>query len=307
MANPVGSSEETPLPARVVDAHHHVWRRSDLAWLSGPLQPRIFGPYEPIRRDYPIEEYLADARPSGVVKSVYVQTNWPPGGEVTEAAWIQSVSDRHGFPQAFVGYADLASPTVGTTLDALSAQRNLRGIRQQLHWHENPTYRFAARPDLMNDADWRRGLREVAGRGLLFELQVFARQMADSARLARDFPELNLVLLHAGMPEDTSDAGWSAWRAGMQLLSACPNVSVKLSGLGTFSHRCDVALWRPVIHETLGFFGPQRCLFGSNFPIEKLWTDYGSIVATVNGALHGLSAAERDAVFYGNAVRLYRL
>jgi predicted TIM-barrel fold metal-dependent hydrolase len=110
---------------------------------------------QPIRRDYPIEEYLADARPAGVVKSVYVQTNWPPGGETDEAAWIQSVSDRNGLPQAFVGYADLASPALEGTLDALMKHRGLRGIRQQLHWHENAAYRFASRPDLMNDASWR--------------------------------------------------------------------------------------------------------------------------------------------------------
>jgi predicted TIM-barrel fold metal-dependent hydrolase len=307
MARPIKTFSKAAAPARIVDAHHHVWRRADLAWLSGPTQPRIFGPYEPIRRDFTIEEYLADARPAGVVKSVYVQTNWPPGGETDEAAWIQSVSDRNGFPQAFVGYADLASPDLAATLDALMKHRGLRGIRQQLHWHENAAYRFASRPDLMNDAGWRRGLGEVAKRKLLFELQIFARQMSDGARLARDFPDLDVVLLHAGMPEDTSEAGRSTWRAGMKLLAACPNVSVKLSGLGTFSHRCDAASWRPVIVETLDLFGAQRCLFGSNFPIEKLWTDYRSIVAAVAGALSGLADAERDAVFCANAMRLYRL
>jgi predicted TIM-barrel fold metal-dependent hydrolase len=307
MASSIESSTDGTAPARIVDAHHHVWRRSDLAWLSGPMQPRIFGPYEPIRRDYPIEEYLADARPCGVVKSVYVQTNWPPGGETAEAAWIQAISDRNSFPQGFIAHADLASPALETTLGSLMKHRGLRGIRQQLHWHENAAYRFAPRPDLMNGASWRRGLSEVAKRKLLFELQIFASQMTDGAQLARDFPDLDFVLLHAGMLQDTSEVGWPIWRAGMNLLSACPNVSVKLSGLGTFSHRCDAALWRPVIEETLALFGPQRCLFGSNFPIEKLWTDYPSIVAAVSGALFGLSTAERDAVFYANAVRLYRL
>lgn len=294
-------------PSRIVDAHHHIWRQADLAWLAGPTQPRIFGPYDAIRRDYPIEEYLGDARPSGVVKSVYVQTNWPPGGELTEAAWVQSISDRHGFPQAFVGYADLASRNIEATLDALVTHRSLRGIRQQLHWHRNATYRFATRPDLMNDATWRHGLQAVAQRNLLFELQVFASQMADAARLARDFPDLPFVLLHAGMLEDRSNGGWSAWRAGMAELAACPNVSVKLSGLGTFVHCCDAKHWAPVIRETTGLFGPGRCLFGSNFPIEKLWTDYSLIVRTVADALFELSEAERDAVFYANAVRVYRL
>ncbi len=296
-----------PLPGRIVDAHHHIWRQADLAWLRGPMQPRIFGPYEAIRRDYAIAEFLSDARPSGVEKSVYVQTNWPPGEELKEAAWVQSVADRHGFPQAFVGYADLQAADVEATLDALSAHRSLRGIRQQLHWHERADYRFAARPDLMNDAGWRRGLRLVARRDLVFELQVFSGQMADAARLARDFADVTFVLQHAGMHEDTSEAGWARWRSGMRGLAQCPNVAVKLSGLGTFVHRCEARDWMPVVRETVALFGPRRCLFGSNFPIEKLWTSYSTIVGTIAGALSDLAPSERDAVFYGNAARIYRL
>jgi predicted TIM-barrel fold metal-dependent hydrolase len=298
---------DAPRPVRIVDAHHHIWRQADLAWLQGPMQPRIFGPYEAIRRDYPIEEYLADVGSCGVEKSVYVQTNWPPDGELEEAAWVQQVSDRHGFPHAFVGYADLQSDELDATLDAMLRHRGLRGIRQQLHWHDNPTYRFAENPALANDAGWRRGLRAVADRGLLFELQVFTSQMADAARLAGGFGDLTFVLLHAGMLEDRSERGWAAWRDGMRRLADCPNVVVKLSGLGTFLHRCDAAAWSPVIRETVAMFGPDRCLFGSNFPIEKLWTGYGPIVDAVARALDGCTAGQRDAIFYANAVRIYRL
>ena len=77
----------------IVDAHHHIWRQADLAWLSGPMQPRIFGPYEPIRRDYPIAEYLADLAGSGVTRSVYVQTNWPNDRFEDEAAWVQETAN----------------------------------------------------------------------------------------------------------------------------------------------------------------------------------------------------------------------
>ena len=153
------------MPPLVADAHHHIWRQADLAWLQGPPQPRIFGEYAALCRDYSIEEYMADARAAGVVRSVYVQTNWPAGREEEEVAWVQAVADRHGFPHAIVGYADLAAPTVGAALDRMMKHARLRGIRQQLHWHEQPLYRFAARPDLMDDPAWRSGLVEVARRG----------------------------------------------------------------------------------------------------------------------------------------------
>ena len=291
----------------IVDAHHHIWRLADVPWLSGPPVPRIFGDYTALRRDYPVDEFVAAARPHGVVKSVYVQVNVPAGKEVDEVAWVQSVADRHGFPHAIVGYADMASADLAATLDRELAHKNLRGIRQQLHWHEKPLYRFAQRPDLMNDPQWRRGLREIERRGLLFELQVVTSQMADAARLARDFPGLQFVLLHAGMLEDRSALGWSQWRQGMRQLAACPNIAVKLTGLGTFTHRCAVDLWQPVVRETIEMFGPGRCLFGSNFPVESLWTTYDELVAVMRACLADHDAAARRAIFHDTATRLYRL
>lgn len=271
------------------------------------MQPRIFGEYGAIRRDYLPEEYMADARPHGVVKSVFVQVNVAPGDEVEEVAWVQSAGDAHGFPHAIVGYADLGAPDLATTLDREAAHAILRGVRQQLHWHENPLYRYAPRPDIMNDAAFRAGMKAVAARGLLFELQVFASQMADASRLAQDFPEVTFVLLHAGMAEDRRPEGWKRWQDGMRLLAARPNVHVKLSGLGTFVRACSVELWKPVIEETLACFGPARCMFGSNFPIEKLWTSYGEIVSVTKTCLAGLSQQDRRAVFHDNAQRVYRL
>ena len=291
----------------IIDAHHHIWRLADLPWLAGPPLPRIFGDYQALRRDYPIAEYLGEAQPLGVVKSVYVQVNVAPNAEIDEVAWVQSVADRHGFPHAIVGYADLAAPDVADTLDRELAHANLRGVRQQLHWHENPRYRFAARPDLMTDPAWRAGLRHVEQRGLSFDLQVFASQMGDAAILARDFPGVTFVLQHAGMLEDRSPEGWARWRRGMTALAACPNIVSKLSGFGTFEHQCSVALWRPVIEETVTLFGAARCLFGSNLPIEKLWTTYDRVVAVTRDCLAACTPAERRAIFHDTAARVYRV
>ncbi len=291
----------------IIDSHHHIWRQADLKWLQGPQQPRIFGEYGALQRDYPIEEFLQDVRGSNITKSVYVQANWPVERSVDEVAWVQSVADRHGFPHGIVGYADLSAQDLGATLDAMLRYKNMRGIRQQIHWHEKTLYRFAARPDLMNDAAWRRGLQEVEKRGLLFELQVFASQMEDAARLARDFPRLTLVLLHAGMFEDRTANGIAAWRKGMKLLAACPNVVTKFSGLGTFVRQCSVDMWRQPVEETLALFCPSRCMFGSNFPIEKLWTPYAPIVTVLHALLAGASASDQKAIFHDTAARVYRL
>ena len=108
----------------------------DLPWLMGPMQPRIFGPYDAIRRDYRIEEYLQDIKDSGIGKSVYVQANWAPDQFEEEVAWVQSVADSHGWPHAIVGYVDLLQDDVSADLRMLRKHPLMRGIRQQLHWHE---------------------------------------------------------------------------------------------------------------------------------------------------------------------------
>jgi predicted TIM-barrel fold metal-dependent hydrolase len=291
----------------IVDAHHHIWRRADLPWLSGPMLPRIFGPYEAIRRDYSIAEYLEDVSGSGVVRSVYVQANWPSDRFEDEAAFVQQTADEHGWPHAIVAYADFGVEDVRPQLDRLARYPLVRGVRMQLHWHDNPFYRFAARPDLCADPVIRRNVARLAAYGFSFDLQVFAPQMAGAAGLAASCPDVVFILQHAGMLEDLSPDGRTAWRAGMKCLAGCPNVVSKLSALGTFIHRNDPAHIAAVLTETVAMFGPGRCLFGSNFPVEKLWTTYRELVDACLAAAAPLSADERNAIFRTTAERVYRL
>ncbi len=292
---------------RVIDSHFHVWRQADLPWLSGPMQPRIFGPYEAIRRDYPMREYLADLAGCGVEKSIYVQANWPVDRAVEEAAWIETLGLETGWPHGLVAYADMTVADARPALDRLTRFPRLRGIRQQLHWHENALYRFASKPDLCADPALRRNVALLADYGLVFDLQVFAGQMAGAADLAASCPRVTFVLQHAGMAEDLTPAGRASWRAGMALLAAQPNVVVKVSGFGTFIHRNDADHIAWLITQTVGLFGADRCLWGSNFPIEKLWTSYDALLDAHRRGAGGLSEAERDAIFFNTARRVYRL
>ena len=291
----------------IVDAHHHIWRQADLPWLLGLMQPRIFGPYEAIRRDYLIDEYLDDLAGTEVTRSVYVQANWAPDRFEDEVAWVQRVADESGWPHAIVGYADLLAADVRPQLDRLAGYPLLRGVRMQLHWHENEMYRFAPRSDLALDPGLQRNVARLADYGLAFDLQVFAGQMGGAAELAAACPDVTFVLQHAGMLEDLSARGRAEWRAGMERLSACANVVSKLSALGTFIHRNDPAHIAGILRDTVGMFGAGRCLFGSNFPIEKLWTSYGALLDAFLGAAADLDDTARAALFEGTASRVYRL
>ena len=293
--------------APIIDAHHHIWRQADLPWLTGPIQPRIFGAYEPIRRDYPIEEYLQDIAGSGITRSVYVQANWAPGRSVDEARWVAAEAARAGFPHAITAHAEMTSPDAPATLEALADIPSVCAIRQQLHWHENQQYRFAPHPDQMADPVLRANLARLVARDWLFELQVFPSQFAAAGALVAALPELRFVLVHAGMLEDLSPEGRTAWRAGLTELARLPNLWCKLSAFGTFQRRLDPELIASITGTALEAFGPARCLWGSNFPIEKLWTPFAPLLAAHLAALEGLSPSERRAVLHDTAAGLYRL
>ncbi|WP_370400564.1 amidohydrolase family protein [Sulfitobacter sp. JB4-11] len=291
----------------MIDAHHHIWHQKDLPWLLGPEQPRIFGPYAAIKRDYLIDEYIADIKGTGITKSVYVQANWAPNWFADEVAWVQSVADRHGWPHGIVGYADFTVDDVRPQLEKLNGFPLMRGIRQQFHWHENPLYRFAARPDLPADRAVQKNIAKLADYGWSFDLQVFTSQMTHAAKLARACPDVTFVLQHAGMLEDTSKTGWQDWCAGMRRLAECDNVVTKLSAFGTFIHRNDGTFIHEMIIETEKIFGAKRCMFGSNYPIEKLWTSYADLFDAFQKGAAKLSKSARKSIFNDTAERVYRL
>ena len=291
----------------MIDAHHHIWLQKDLPWLLGPEQPRIFGPYRAIMRDYTSYEFLADLAGTGITKSVYVQANWAPNWFEDEVAWVQQQAEVHGTISGIVGYADFTGDDPRPQLDKLKKYPLMRGIRQQLHWHDNPLYRFAADPDLCRAPHVQANVARLADYGWSFDLQVFSSQMAGGADLARACPEVTFILQHAGMKEDTSKAGDMAWREGMKHLADCPNVVTKLSAFGTFTHRNDPDFIAQMLTDTVAIFGADRCMYGSNFPIEKLWTNYTALFNAFQDAASGLSKKKQAAIFNDTAARVYRL
>jgi L-fuconolactonase len=291
---------------KAIDSHFHIWRQKDQPWLVGPMVPRIFGPYEPIRRDYPIEEFLADQKGSGVVKAVYVQTNWAKEDFEKEVAFLTDTAKASGWPHAIVGYADMTVDDVRPQIDRLKKYPLLRGVRMQLHWHETPAFRFAKSADQVIDPVVKRNVARLKDYGLSFDLQLFPAQMRDGLELVGENPGTDFILTHTGMLTDLAEPVVEEWKAGLRTLAKAPNLYAKLSGLGTFVHRNDPELIDFIVKETIGILGSERLMFGSNFPIEKLRTDHASLVAAHRKAVarHG-AEAEAD-IFWNTAARVYR-
>lgn len=291
----------------IVDSHHHLWDlRNSYPWLqeaAGRLQ--VHGDDTAIRRDYLIDDFRQDAAGLPLAKSVHVDAGAADGW--AESQWLQAVADRHGFPHAIVAGARLDDPAVGEHLDRLSELPNVRGVRQILNWHPNPHLTYIDRPDLMTDPQWRKGFRTLEARGLSFDLQIYPDQLATAARLAADHPSTLILLNHAGMPVDRDAAALDTWRAGLRALAAQGNAIVKLSGVGMTDHDWTLDTLQPIVHDCIAAFGPTRAMFGSNFPVDRLYSTYADLYTAFDAITADFSPDERRQLFGGTASVAYRI
>ena len=289
----------------VVDAHHHIWRKADVPWLSAEPKPRIFGAYESIRRDYLIEEFKRDSVAFGVVGSIYMQANWAPARALDEAKWVNSVGEESGMPTALVAFADLRSPELEDLLDAYRKIPRVVGVRHQIHWHKNPNYAYVPVPDMYDNSEWRQGLKILSDRGYPFDLQVFPSQLRGAAELVRAFPSTKFILNHAGMLDSDEPRTIAIWEDGLAEIAVRDNVFCKLTGLGTFQRASSAKLYRPIVDTALRLFGADRCIFGSNFPVEGMWVSYGEFGEHMLDALGPITEAQKRAIFRDAALNAY--
>lgn len=296
----------------IVDAHHHLWdlRENRYPWLAnGADHDRGWGDWSPLCRDYEVGDFLADAANQNLVGSVHVQANVDPADPVAETAWLERVAARpgaRGLPSAIVGYANLGRPDAQRWLDAHAAHPRVRGIRQVLNRHPDPKLNRADH-DWLNDEAWRTNLGLLARRGWSFDAQVYWQQMPALADVARRWPDLTIVLDHAGMPAERTRDGLAGWEAGMRLLATCPNVVVKLSGYGMADLHWTVDSIRPFVLKPIEWFGPARAMFGSNFPVDRLMASYDRLWDAYRTLVADFPPAERALLLSGTARRVYRI
>ncbi len=295
-----------------IDTHHHLWdlENNPYPWLTEGID-HFIGDYSIFRRTYLISHLHEDAADLPLVKSVHVQAEWDHEADpVGETAWLQSVADAdgsRGMPHAIIGYADLSSDDAPELIARHAEHPNWRGIRHMLNYSEDPTYQFTDRNDLMSDPKWLRGYRALEDHSGSFDLQVWPWQLADAADLAKQVPNVPIVLDHTGMPRDWDDDGVKIWRDGMSALAGADNVSVKISALGMFAPAVTADAIRPFVLDTIDIFGADRCMFASNYPVDMMFSSYDAIWNAYDAITSDFSDNERDALFRLNAERYYRI
>jgi predicted TIM-barrel fold metal-dependent hydrolase len=293
-----------------VDTHHHLWDLTTnyYPWLADKVVVKPYGDYSSIRKDYLIQDFFSDKGELPLVKSVHLQAGHDPADPVRETRWLQSIADdtarSDGFPHAIIAEVDLSSSKAGAILEAHCKFQNMRGIRAIL----SDAVRYPGRhPDLLEDSLWRSNLSLLEAFGLSFDVQLYPRQMASLAALASRHPALPFVICHAGLPEDRSSEGRQKWKAALRLLSERPNVMMKISGFGLIDQQWTVDSMRPMALEIIDMFGVRRCLFGSNFPVDRLFATYRRFWRSVGQIVAEFDESEQRAMLRANAERVYRI
>ena len=291
----------------IVDAHQHFWdpERHYYPWLCDepPIAFR-YGDYRPIRRRYLPPDYRADAAPFHVEKTVYVEAEWDPADPVGEMRYVSTLRDEYALPTVAVAQAWLDADDAADVLEQQATFSFVRSVR-----HKPRANRSAndGAPGGMTDARWRAGYAQLARNGLSFDLQTPWWHLHEAARLAADFPHTPIILNHTGLPADRSPEGIAGWKSAMTRFAACPNVAVKISGLGEAGRPWTLAANRDIVRTVIDLFGAARCMFASNFPVDSLCASFATIFEGFREIVRDLSAAERRALFRDNAIRIYAM
>ncbi|WP_327666602.1 MULTISPECIES: amidohydrolase family protein [unclassified Streptomyces] len=289
----------TPSPTPVlIDAHHHLWDldQRPQTWLDDPALATINRTFTPGDLRTTATRPIAGRR----LHSTVVVQCVP---EVPETEDLLALAEREPLIGAVVGWADLTSPAIGEVLDRLLAGPGgtyLRSLRHLVQGETDPGW--LQRPDV------ERGLTAVRDRGLCYDVLVRSHQLDQAIRLAERFPDLPQVLDHAGKPS-IADGELADWERQLRLLAAHQHVVCKVSGLIT---EADHDKWivddiRPVWDVLLSAFGPDRLMFGSDWPVANLAGGWNRWAATVDELLDGSSADETSAILAGTATTFYRL
>ena len=273
----------------MIDAHQHFWAlgRGDYAWPNADVQP--------IFRDFMPEDLLPHLEAAGVAQTILVQAN----DKVAETEFLLSLAAKYQWIAGVVGWVDLGSAQALGEIDRLAQDPKLKGLRPMLQSIEQTDW-------IMADAQ-QPALAHMAQKGLRFDALIQPRHLPQIAALAWRHPQLAIVIDHAAKPKMGAGQGPDAeWRAGMAQLAQRPNICCKLSGLVTeIGPHWQIEDLQPFTRHLLDSFGPSRLIWGSDWPVLNLASDYASWKSCTDALLQDLNPQERAMIFGENARRFY--
>lgn len=280
-----------------VHFHDFSYPKLEWEWLrpEAPPDPDL-GDYGAIKAQrYLPDDLLAETRFQGVERVVHVQAAIGSADPVEETAWLQRHADRVGIPHGIIGHANLQDPALADTLRRHMAYQNFRGIRDLRY------------DDYLTDEAWRRGFGLLEANGLVYCDDPLLEHMRLLADLSARHPGATVCIDHAGFPRRRDAEYFRQWREGMRELAKVPSTVVKISGLGQCDHSWTVDSLRPWVRECIELWGPNRAFFGTNWPVDRLFSSYGDVLDAYWQLIPDLKEQERTNLFSSNARRIFRL
>ena len=293
----------------IIDPHHHLWDLSRLnyPWLGAADKTTFFGDYSALAKSYLAVDYLANSDQQKLTASVHIQAEADPSDPVAETRWLSEVAEQSGtVPSAIVAYADFTRPDIAAILEAHCHFDRVRGIRQILNYHPDSGLSYTDE-NLLDNESWHSNFSLLKKFELSFDMQIYYQQMAQAAQLADTHPAIQIILNHTGMPVERDASGIEGWRQGMARLAQCPNVAVKISGLGMCDPRWSIGSIRPFVLDTIDRFGVERCMFASNFPVDRLFSSYEHLYDAYRTIISPFSSAQQHRLLHDNAAGFYRI
>jgi len=282
-----------------IDAHVHFYDLGhptlSYAWLQPGFQHPVIGNIDAIKTyRFLLANYQAETRFAGVIGAVHVQAALGSDDPSQESEFVNEQLSEDSMPVMLVGDARMQSPDVEATLARHAAHANFRGIRD-----------FAV-GDYLVDPDFHRGYALLEKFDMSYDLDATWENLAKARDLALKFPGIDLILGHAGFPQERTTEYLDAWKAGLASLAEAPNTACKISGLGMVDQRWTADTLRPWVMGCIEAFGIDRCMFATNWPVDRLFSSYGDVVDAYREIVDDLTPAEQHKLFVDNARRWYR-
>ncbi|MFK7822244.1 MAG: amidohydrolase [Planctomycetaceae bacterium] len=278
--------------SKTIDAHQHFWQHSqpfDYSWQDGDVMA-------PIRRDYLPVDLLPHLQNTGIDASVFVQTQH----NVEENRWVLKLAEQNDFVAGVVGWVDLASEECEDQLLEFKDHPKFVGIRHVTQ--DEPNDDFIVQPEVI------RGLKVLEKHSVPFDLLFYVKHLRHATTLARELPDLPMVIDHLAKPQ-IKDQVTDGWVENLQAAAEFPNIFCKLSGMIT---EADWENWKPndlkpYVEPALEAFGPDRLMYGSDWPVCELAGSYEQVHGALVEVLGPLGESENEAIFGGTATKFYGL
>ncbi len=274
----------------LIDAHQHFW---DIQRFQYPWMP---AGESPLRRNFLPHQLAPILERNNFHGSVVVQANTV----LEETHWLLELAEQHEFIRGVVGWVDLTDPRLGATLDGLQRHRKFKGVRHLVH--DEPDVNWLVREDVL------RGLSELARRDIPYDLLLRPRHLKLVPRIAERVPSLLMVIDHIAKPPIAAQS-LDGWAEDMAAAAKISQVHCKLSGMIT---EADPRGWkaehlRPYVKYVLEQFGPERLMFGSDWPVCTLAGTWKEVLAAFTQAAGPQPIEARDRLLGATAARFYRL